>query len=123
MITRTRVWIPLLALALTTGLAATVRADYDNSGTSFQVSIGTRPHWRHVRGTRVMEVYGTDRPDYDMFRYGNRYYVYNNDHWYMSRRYNGRYMVVQDGTVPRDFHRVPREHWRTYPATWDNDNR
>ena len=86
---------------------------------TFRVTLGTRPRWTTVHGTRVM-VIRNHRPDYDMFRYGNAYYAYDNDRWYTSDRWNGDYRVVDEGSLPRDFHRVPRSHWRHYPRDWDD---
>jgi len=84
-----------------------------------QVRFGTRhPHWQSVRGTHVRVVRDTDRPDYDVFRYGGSYYAYSNNHWYRSHRQDGDYTAIDDRDVPRDFSRVPRERWRNYPSNW-----
>jgi len=89
---------------------------------SFEVSFGNQPRWTNVRGTRVTMIRRGQRPGYDMFRYGNRYYVYNNDNWYMSRRSNGRFMWIDDRFVPRELYRVPRENWHSYPTAWQDRN-
>jgi len=100
------------------------RNDYDRSAGgatgTLQVSFGSRPRWGSVRGTRVMEVRSSQRPDYDVFRYGNAYYAYDNDRWYSSSNWNGTYRSVDNGSVPRDLRRVPRSHWRHYPQGWQN---
>jgi hypothetical protein len=111
-------WPAAAALSLLLGLAPLAHA----ADVNFRVDLGRSPHWRHVRGTRVEEVYGDTRPDYDVYRYGGSYYVYDNNNWYMSHRQRGNYVQIDADRVPRDFRRVPRDHWRNYPSNWDNDN-
>lgn len=106
------------ALALGLAFATTARAQ----DATLQVRFGTRPHWESVHGTRVRVVRDQDRPDYDVFRYGGWYYAYDNDHWYRSRRADGDYRAMDDRNVPRDFHRVPRDQWRNYPSTWQQND-
>jgi len=110
-----RLLFPMVALGLT--LAAAVPAHAQDA--SLRVTFGHQPRWVGVQGTQVREIRTADRPDYDMFRYGGRYYAYNNNHWYSSRRGNGRYRMIEDREVPMQITRVPREHWRNYPAGWD----
>jgi hypothetical protein len=94
--------------------------DRTSGGATFRVSFGSRPRWSPVPGTRVMVVRSGDRPDYDVFRYGNSYYAYNNDRWYTSNRWDGTYNYVDEASVPRELYRVPRNHWRHYPQGWQN---
>ena len=113
--------LPLLVLSMTLATAATIRVPASHAqGTAatLQVNFGTGSHWGTVHGTRVREIRSGDRPDYDMFRYGNSYYVYNNNRWYSSRRGRGEFRVIDDRYVPREFSRVPRDHWRNYPSGW-----
>jgi hypothetical protein len=93
----------------------------EGSSATLQINLGSQPRWTNVRGTRVRMIRG-QRPDYDMFRYGNYYYVYNNDRWFMSRQWRGEFSAVDDRQVPRELARVPRQHWRNYPQSWANDN-
>ena len=80
--TKSRLFIPLLALSVTLATVASTQAqdrrDSPSMGTSatLQVTFGTNPHWVGVRGTRVREIRQSDRSDYDMFRYGGNYYAY-----------------------------------------------
>lgn len=76
--------------------------------------------WETIPGTRVAWVRDADRPAYDLFRYGSRYYIYNDGYWYSSRRQNGRYVVIDDRRVPIAIAGVPDHHWRTYPQGWKN---
>ncbi len=114
---RTYLLSPLLALSLALGFAGSVRAQ---DRATLQVTFGTRPHWTTVRGTRVREIRSSERPDYDMFRYGNRYYAYTGDRWYYSNRDRGEYQPIDDREVPRELARVPRDHWHHYPQTWQD---
>src|SRR3954447_9070321 len=89
----TKALLPALtALTLAAGAATLAHAD---TSVNFRVDLGGSPHWRRVNGTRVYEVSGA-RPDYDVFRYGNRYYAYNDNRWYMSRHPRGNFVVVDD---------------------------
>jgi len=116
---KSRILIPLLALAMTLATAASVRAD-----TSLQITFGSKPHWVGVPGTSVQQIRQGDRTDYDMFRYGRTYYAYNNanDRWYASRGWRGRFVMIDDRSVPRELRRIPRNHWRNYPTSWDRND-
>jgi hypothetical protein len=91
----------------------------DPNGT-MQVDLGRSPRWSPVRGTRVREIRQGRRPGYDMFRYGNNYYVYNNNRWYRSRQWRGNFVSIEDRSVPTELSRVPRDHWHNYPQGWGN---
>lgn len=122
--------LPALALSVALVAASSAQAQHRRySGSSgpaisLQINFGSQPHWVGVRGTSVREIRRSDRDrsDYDMFRYGRHFYAYNheNGRWYMSRRYQGRFVLIDDRAVPRELRRIPRDHWRNYPAAWDN---
>jgi hypothetical protein len=76
------------------------------------------PRWVVVPGTRVYAIEGVG-PDFDVFRYGSYYYVYRGGNWYRARTWNGRYVLVQERTLPAQFNVVPRQHWRAYPPGWE----
>jgi hypothetical protein len=122
--------VPLLALGMTLATVATVRAQnrpYErrqDSQTSLTITFGSRPHWVGVPGTSVREIRQGDRTDYDMFRYGRTYYAYNsaNDRWYASRGWRGEFVMIDDRSVPQELRRIPRNHWRNYPVSWDRRN-
>ena len=130
MITRskTRLLVPVLALSISLGIAASAQAQdrrYDQSGgtsTSLQVAFGSAPHWTGVRGTRVQEIRPDERPGYDMFRYNGRYYARSNNQWYTSRRGHGQFNSMDERNVPRELSRVPRDHWQNYPSNWTDAN-
>jgi hypothetical protein len=56
-----------------------------------------------------------------MFRYGGTFYAYSDGRWYRSNDMRGRYTYIDDRFVPREFSRVPRDYWQTYPTGWDAD--
>ena len=121
--------LPLLALSLTLAMAAPVQArnDHDRGANAppatLQINFGSTPHWTGIRGTRVEEILVTERPSYDMFRYGGNYYVYDNSQWYRSQRGRGQFILIDDRSVPRALSTVPRGHWRQFPPGWANKNR
>jgi hypothetical protein len=105
-------------------------SNYQGSGgtsASLQVTFGSTPHWAGVSGTRVEMVPAAERPNYDVFRYGGTYYVYNSNRWYTSSRESGQFTAIDDGSVPSELSKVPRENWRNYPPAWgtqkNKDNR
>jgi hypothetical protein len=114
---------PLLALGMTLGIATPVHA---GPNPYLQINFGRSPHWVSVPGTQVREIRQGERTNYDMFQYGRSYYAYNNadGRWYMSRRGRGRFMLIDDRSVPSEIRGVPRNHWRNYPTSWeDRDSR
>jgi hypothetical protein len=91
------------------------------SGATFQVTFGSAPRWTNVSGSRVEVIPYAQRPNYDVFRYGGTYYVYNNNVWYSSTRESGQFTRMDDRSVPSELNAVPREHWRNYPPAWGNN--
>ena len=126
---KTHLLLPLLTLSLTLAMVASVQAqtrDHRVStgpSMSMQINLGTTPHWTGVGGTHVMMMRQSERPNYDMFRYGGNYYAYNNNRWYRSNRGNGGYAYINDRDVPREVSRVPRTQWKNYPTGWNDQNR
>jgi hypothetical protein len=121
--------LPLLVLSMTLAMVASVHAQdrhYQGSGgtsATLQVTFGSTPHWTGIPGTRVRMIRERERPAYDMFQYGGSYYVYNNNQWYMSRRSRGQFAMIDTRAVPSELSRVPRDHWRSYPSGWSDQNR
>jgi hypothetical protein len=120
--------VPLLALGLTLGVTAAAHATDQvptrSRGTalSLQINFQSSPRWTPVPGTQVRRIHEGDRTDYDMFRYGQNYYTYNNDNnsWYVSQRWRGRFMMISASSVPLQIRRLSRENWRHYPTAWDD---
>ena len=111
----------LLALLATVALvgAQAARADvnmYFRAGTPVETRIVTDfstygADMVLVPGTRVYYV-STD--EYDMYRYGRYYYVYDNGYWYRSSSPRRPFVFVQRAAVPRAVVYVPqgyRKHW------------
>jgi hypothetical protein len=99
----------LAALGLTLAVATPALAQ---NSYRINVDLQSRPALRHVRGTRVYEANGQDRPNYDMFRYGRNYYVYQDQRWYRSRSWHGQFQGIDDRNVPAQFSRVRRGDWQ-----------
>lgn len=126
---RRHLWPSLFAIGLMVATAAPSGAQsidiHAGSGghASIQITFGDEPRWVAVPNSRVRIIEVRDRPDYDMFRYGNRYYVCRDGYWYMSRHPRGRFVWVDEYRVPVEISRVPRKHWRRYPGHWDDRRR
>jgi hypothetical protein len=111
-----------LALAAATHMpaqAATnirVGIDIGSAPPAPRIYFESRPRFAYVPAQRVY-VIEDDYFDYDMFRYGNYYYVYNDGWWYRSRGYRGPFVVVQTRYVPRAIFSVDQRHyrWRHHP--------
>jgi hypothetical protein len=123
---KSRLLAPVLAMSMALVLVASASAQdrrYERSqpGISLQINFGSTPHWSRVPGTQVRAIRQEDRTDYDIFQYGRSYYAYNsgNERWYMSRRSRGNFRLIDDRDVPRELRRIPRNHWRNYPASWE----
>ena len=112
-------------LALAAPAPAQDRRDPGSPGTqaTLRISFGATPRWSGIQGTRIREIRERDRPDYDMFLFQGTYYVFSNDSWYTSRHGRGQFVALDERFVPREFSRIPREHWRHYPAGWMDRNR
>ena len=129
---KTHLLLPLIALSLTLATAASVQAQdrrYSNDAPRWQDrnatmtvqgNYGGNSRWSGIRGTRVQQMRGMNRPQYDMFRYGGAYYIYNNDRWYTSRRPRGQFVAIDERDVPREFSRVSRDYWLN--STWIDRN-
>jgi hypothetical protein len=52
--------------------------------------------------------------DYDMFRYGDSWYVCRDGYWYRSGSYRGPFQVVDARRVPAPIYRVPTQRWKDW---------
>jgi hypothetical protein len=64
-----------------------------------------------VPGTTVYVLEG-NRHDYDCFRYGVYWYIWNDGYWYRSRNWRGPFAVTAVKYVPRAIFNVPERHWK-----------
>ena len=121
---RLHLLLPLLVLGMVFAVSASVHSQASAAtNATLQINFGTAPQWGYVPGTRVREIRQGQHPDYDVFRYGSRYYAYDNNRWYSSNRSSGTYRQVDERNVPSQFSRVPARNWKHYPSGWQNGNR
>ena len=113
---RRTLWSFLLASVVAAPLTA-------SAGTSVgvSISIGNAPPPPVVvfqREPRIVMVPGStvyvvnDECDYDVFRYGVYWYVFNDGYWYRARTHRGPYAVVSARYVPTAIVNVPPRYWR-----------
>jgi hypothetical protein len=98
----------LLVLAAATSAPAAVNV---NIG----IAVPAPPRLVAVPGTPV--AYAPAVPG-NYFVYAGRYYVFANGTWYASRGYNGPWLVLSPGHVPRSLLAVPVQYYRVRPQTW-----
>ncbi len=72
------------------------------------------PHMVVVPGSTVYVV-SDDRCDYDFFRYGVYWYIWNDGYWYRARTYRGPFAVIEARYVPGRVWNVPAKHWKHHP--------
>jgi hypothetical protein len=99
--------------------ASTTPATADTTNWVPTVSFKTAPHWQSVpASSRVYYVQKSERPAYDLFKYDNRFYTYQNGNWYSSTTTNGPYALVATEQVPSAFRTVKQTYWVSYPKGW-----
>ncbi len=119
-----RLLLGLTALAVAIGLASLApRPTAAETSVRVGVNIGPPPVvvWHReprliiVPGTSVY-CYGDDEGDvdYDYFRYGQYFYVYDRDRWYRGPSWRGPFVYMREDYVPRAFYALDgdRYHWR-----------
>ncbi len=116
MIARIRKALLVAAVAGFTALGAT--AAHAQAGATFRVTFENSPHWTTISGTRVGIVREDERPDFDLFRVNDRFYVYNNGTWFVSDTPEGTYSYMEPRFVPVEIRRVPQNYWYSYPTDW-----
>lgn len=123
--------MPLLMAALFTLMACLAAAPAD---AQVHIDIGIRlpgpPQLVVVPEVRTVQYVPTATAN--LFFYGGQYWAYSNNGWYVSRGYNGPWVVVAPQIVPRpvlmvpvNYYRVPPGHWkqwqRRYPPQWGHE--
>jgi hypothetical protein len=75
------------------------------------------PRFAYVPESRVYVV-DEDDVDYDYFRYGAFFYIYDNGYWYRSHGYRGPFVAIRADYVPRAIFSVSDHeyHWRHHPG-------
>jgi hypothetical protein len=116
----------LLAVLMATPVYAQVHVDI---GIHFPappplVVVPETPHVQYVPGAPTEAA--------NLFLYNGQYWAFTNGDWYVSRGYNGPWIVVEPQFVPRPillvpvrYYHVPPEHWRQWgdrqPPRWHED--
>jgi hypothetical protein len=109
-------WCCLLALVVSAPAHA-------SSSSSMSITIGNAPPppvlvFRGEPRLIVVPatgVYYYDGPgDYDYFRYGQSYYIYNGGYWYRAPRARGPFVAIREAYVPRAFYNLDDRgyHWK-----------
>jgi len=55
------------------------------------------------------------RCNYDFFRFGVYWYIWNDGYWYRARTHRGPFIVIQPRYVPTAVWNVPSKHWKRHP--------
>jgi hypothetical protein len=111
--------------------ARTDRRDYENTYFGFHVDVSNAPAAPRVffreqpDAMYVPETgaYVVRNSDYDMFRYGDSWYLSQDGYWYRSGSYRGPFVVIDARSVPRSIYDTPDRHWRHRPMRDDDDRR
>jgi hypothetical protein len=56
-----------------------------------------------------------ERCNYDFFRYGVYWFIWNDGYWYRSSSFRGTYRVIDARYVPTAIWDVPSRHWKHHP--------
>lgn len=56
-----------------------------------------------------------DDRDFDLFRYGVYWFIWNEGYWYRSATYRGPFRVIEARYVPAAIWNVPGRHWKHRP--------
>ena len=81
------------------------------------MTFDTQPDLRIIPSTNVY--YLRDNSGYEMYRYGNTWYVMDNGQWYSANTWRGPFVTIGVGTVPRDIMTVPYAYRRYWSHTED----
>jgi len=57
--------------------------------------------------------------DYDYFRYGSYFYIYNDNYWYRSAYHQGPFIAIRESYVPRAFYGLHDRGYKWHHA-WKN---
>jgi hypothetical protein len=76
------------------------------------------PQWAPI--PQVPGVYYVPGLGHDLFRYGNRFYVYRDGRWHRGKRLNGPWTMIQQ--PPRVFYHIGPTYFRSPPG-WARGNK
>ncbi len=106
----------LLALAVSAPAFATTSVSVGimlgNAPPPPRVVLVSEPRWTEMPTLGVS--YYSGPCDYDYFRYGQYFYIYNSGYWYRSAGYRGPFIAIRETYVPRAFYGLNDRgyHWR-----------
>ena len=126
---RTVMWACVVALvAASMGWPSTVHAQSVSIGVQTNnvqlgINLGpTPPPLVVVPGPVVAApgppVYYAPNLPYNYFVYQNVYYLYRDTRWFRTRHYDGPWVAIAIGQVPRAVLAVPVDHYRNRPGHW-----
>src|SRR5688572_25037965 len=92
--------------------AVTVAAahPHGSSQRTASVRLTTEPNMAIIPETRVY--YLRDEADYDLYRYGNAWYLVENGTWYRSGSWRGAFVAVRPSAVPMEILTIPAGYRR-----------
>ena len=93
---------------------AAVRVNANINTRTPTIYFDTQPDVVVIPNTRV---YYYQAPEYDVYRYGRTWYVNRDGYWYRASSYQGPFVRVSSGSLPRSVVVVPNEYRR-----WGHDN-
>ena len=109
----TAVGLATPAFAGTSG-SVSVQLNIRNAPPAPAVAYREEPRVVVVPGSTVYVV-DDDRCDYDFFRYGVYWYIWNDGYWYRARNYRGPFAVIEARYVPAKVWNVPAKKWKHHP--------
>lgn len=113
----------LLLSSLLVGLVA-FGSKPANAAISLDIHVGDRAPVAYVyeqpRGYFVPDynVWYYQNSDYDMYRYGNVWYMNDGGYWYSSRSWRGPFVGVRYASVPTQIIRIPSRYHRQTRGYW-----
>lgn len=108
--------LTLCSIPASAGTSVDIGVSIGNAPPPPVVVIREEPRVVVVPGSTVYVVRDTRyRPDYDVFRYGVYWYIYNDSYWYRARSHRGPFRAIRNKYVPHAIMVVPARHWKRHP--------
>ncbi len=105
-------WV-LLGAATPAAAQVSVGIGFGSPGLSIGINVPVYPRLARVPGYPVYYAPGLQA---NYFFYDGAYWVFQNDHWYVSSWYNGPWSLVDPYSVPLYILRIPVRYYRHPPA-------
>ena len=107
-------------LVLVAGVVATVGAAHAQVGVNIGIQLPGPPTFVPVPQAPVYYAPGAPA---NMFFYGDQYWVFANDAWYVGPNWTGPWALVAPVYIPAPILRVPVRYFRAAPVAWRHWNR